>query len=217
LTELLAMTLGFKIKRNYDQKQLSALIAALPRILRYKGSKKAVDMAGEALIAASGVLGDFHSEVDNCELIVTFPVGLIDISLFTDLLNYILPAGMTYHIIRKTEWKRPYVDEFDYNDKLIAEWVPDVDFDDNTNTVVGLSNMLTVPMHDANFTNFNGIIQSTDSGDKYTVEQNIGLLDNNIIPILGAPIVNSNTISQSEEKNITVDDNISEKQDEATI
>ena len=37
LTELLAMTLGFKVKRNYDQDQLRALVAALPRILKYKG------------------------------------------------------------------------------------------------------------------------------------------------------------------------------------
>lgn len=179
LTELLALTLGFKVKRNYDQKQLCALIAVLPRILKYKGTKKAVDMAGNALIAASGVLGDFISNIVDGELIVTFPVGLIDISLFTDLLNYILPAGMTYHIIRKTEWHRPYADEFDYQEELQAEWVQDLTFDGKTNTVSGLSSMFDAPAANLTFANFIG------------TTPNVGLLDNSIIPILETPLVNS--------------------------
>jgi hypothetical protein len=136
-------------------------------------------MAGNALIAASGVLGDFVSNVVDGELIVTFPVGLIDISLFTDLLNYILPAGMTYHIIRKTEWHRPYVDEFDYQEKLQAEWVQDLTFDDKTNTVSGLSSMFDTPTANLTFANFIG------------TTPNVGLLDNSIIPILETPLVNS--------------------------
>ena len=57
LTELLAMTLGFTIKRNYDKKQLSALVSVLPSILKYKGTEKAIVIAAEAIIKASGTGG----------------------------------------------------------------------------------------------------------------------------------------------------------------
>lgn len=189
LTELLAMTIGFKIKRNYDQKQLSALIAVLPRIIKYKGTKKAIDMAGNALIAASGAIGSFSCKIENCELEVTFPVGLIDISLFTDLLNYILPAGMTYHIIRKTEIHRKYADILDYQDVMQADWIEDVALDDNTNYITGLSNLYDVSAAEASFANF---VDATP---------NTGLLDNSIIPILSTPIINENEGNGGNEPN----------------
>lgn len=171
LTELLAMTLGFKIKRNYDQNQLMALVAVLPRILKYKGTKTAVDMAGNALIAASGASGTFSSEVQNGELIVTFPVNLIDISLFTDLLTYILPAGMTYHIIRKNQEKHTHTNEFDlHSNKLIANMVPDLDWD---NTATGLATLYNAGEVTPNFANFN---------DSNPDTPNLGLLDNSVIP-----------------------------------
>ena len=186
LTELLALTLGFKVKRNYDQNQLSALVAALPRILKYKGTKTAVDMAGNALIAASGVTGEFKSEIKGGELTVTFPVGLIDISLFSDLLNYILPAGMTCHIVRKTEWHRPHATELDYQEKLQAAWVQDLTFDAETRAISGLSSMFDIDNSAPNFANFAGQVP------------NIGLLDNSIIPILETPLVNQEQEAESE-------------------
>ena len=190
LTELLALTLGFKVKRNYNKEQLAALVAALPRILKYKGTKMAVDMAGNALISASGASGDFLSEtcedandVPKGEIRVTFPVGLVDITLFIDLLDYILPAGMTCHIVRKNQEKRTYATELDFDaDMLLADWVPDVDYfggQDGNETLPGLSNMFDVSTHKPNFTNFVG----NDVDKVYT-----GLLDNSIIPTLYAPM-----------------------------
>jgi hypothetical protein len=180
LTELLAMTLGFKVKRNYDQNQLSALVAALPRILKYKGTKTAIDMAGNALIAASGASGDFSSEMsdtDSGELVVTFPVGLIDISLFTDLLDYILPAGMTCHIVRKNEENRTYVTELGYNEELIANFVQDLDWDEQAQNTTGLSTLFEIGAKKPIFANY---VEDTDS----KVKPNVGLLDNSIIPIM---------------------------------
>lgn len=192
LTELLALTLGFKVKRNYDQKQLSAIVAALPRIIKYKGTKTAIDMAGNALLAASGVLGEFKSQHVGGELIVTFPVGLIDISLFTDLLEYILPAGMTCHIVRETEWHSPYATALDYQEKLIADWIPDLTIDDNSAEVTGLSSMYPLPVASTitkdNFDD--NFIVTVDENDKQQVIPNFGLLSNSIIPVLAGPIVN---------------------------
>ena len=183
LTELLALTLGFKIKRNYDQDQLLALVAALPRILKYKGTKIAIDMAGNALIAASGASGDFYSEtyedsdeVPKGEIRVTFPVGLVDISLFTDLLDYILPAGMTCHIVRKNQETRPYSTEVIYDDTLIANWIPDLDWQKDGQTFPGLANMFDVYNNTHSFANF---IDPNNAN-----MANPGLLDNSIIPML---------------------------------
>ena len=141
LTELLAMTLGFKIKRNYDQQQLQALVAILPRILKYKGTITAVKMAGNALIAASGAIGDFNCEVRDGELLVVLPVNLIDVSLFTDLLPYILPAGMTCHIVRKNQIQETYKTKLAYDEILRAEWIPEISWNAETGTVDGMSNI----------------------------------------------------------------------------
>ena len=178
LTELLAMTLGFKVKRNYDKNQLRALVAALPRILKYKGTKTAIDMAGNALIMASGASGDFYSEMVDGELRVTFPVNLVDISLFMDLLEYILPAGMTCHIVRENRVKRNFTTKLDVNNVLIAGLVPDLDTSNNT---AGLSNIFDAGSSVPAFTNY--FIDSDD-----TININVGLLDNSIIPILKTPI-----------------------------
>ena len=204
LTELLALTLGFKIKRNYDQNQLSALVAALPRILKYKGTKTAVDMAGNALIAASGASGYFKSEtcddtdeLDKGELRVTFPVGLIDISLFTDLLEYILPAGMTCKIVRKNEMLQTTTTELKYEDSSIANWIHDLDWqpeDQPNSTLPGLANMFDVYSRDANFSNY---LRNTDM-------PNVGLLDNTIIPNIYGPMTGS---YQPAEAGYTVEQN----------
>ena len=182
LTELLAMTLGFKVKRNYDKNQLRALVAALPRILKYKGTKTAVDMAGNALISASGASGDFLSEIVDGELKVYFPLDLVDITLFTDLLDYILPAGMTYHLVRENRENRTHETKLSYDDrKLLASFVPDVSFDADTISVVGLSSMFD---QNNSFTLANFI-------DSNISAPNVGLLDNSIIPMLIYPLVNN--------------------------
>lgn len=145
LTELLAMTLGFKVKRNYDQKQLAALVAALPRILKYKGTLAAITMAGEALIATSGAVGNLDIKVRDGELEVTLPKNLVDVSLFTDLLPYILPAGMTCHIVRADIIQKTYATEVKYHDYMLAKLITDFDWDSETQTFVGLANMSDVP------------------------------------------------------------------------
>lgn len=185
LTELLATTLGFKIKRNYDQDQLRALVAALPRILKYKGTKAAIDMAGNAILAASGAAGSFSSNIsekDSGELEVIFPVNLVDISLFTDLLPYILPAGMTCHVVRKNELKSDYATELDYIDERIAKWLPDTDQLINGKVTKGLSNMYEVGANIPAFTNY-----ITDDANKIHI--NAGLLDNSVIPVLEKPML----------------------------
>jgi hypothetical protein len=185
LTELLAMTLGFKIKRNYDQKQLQALVAALQIILKYKGTMTAVNMAGNALIAASGAVGNFTGEVKNGELKVTLPKSLIDISLFTDLLPYIMPAGMTCHIVRKNQLEEDYNTKLVHQNSLLAEWVQDLDWDDDNQTTTGLAHMFNAGESFEIYANFTDKDGKRPLNDELTLSNrilNTGLLDNNIIP-----------------------------------
>ena len=183
LTELLAMTLGFKIKRNYDQKQLAALVAVLPRILKYKGTKTAVDIAGKALIAASGSAGGFNAEVKDCELKITLPEQLVDATLFMDLLPYILPAGMTCRIVKTNQVSKSRTTKLDYSEILIAKWIPDLDWDRTEQKSTGLSHLYEVPGAEPTVANYL-------NGNKDT--PNIGLLDSGIIPMLINTLDNSN-------------------------
>lgn len=100
--ELLATTLGFKLRRNYDKAQLAALVSIFPQLLKIKGTLRAVNLAGDALVKASGVPGMFASEIKDHVLTIRIPIELSDITLFLDLLPYILPFGLRVSIVRNT-------------------------------------------------------------------------------------------------------------------
>lgn len=105
-TELLATTLGFKLRRNYDKEQLAALVSIFPQLLKIKGTQRAVDLAGNALVKASGIPGVFSSEIADNILTIKIPIELSDITLFVDLLPYILPFGLRVSIVRTTTIKQ---------------------------------------------------------------------------------------------------------------
>lgn len=181
LTELLAMTLGFKVKRNYDQKQLAALVAAIPRILKYKGTAYAIIMAGEALIAASGATGNISISISpqGGELEIRLPKILVDVSLFTDLLPYILPAGMSCCIVRTdVKTNNPTV-EFGYSDIVLADCKPDFEWDATESDFTGLSTMYRAATQTPCFANY-----KNEAKDLL----NAGLLDNAIISDVLKPV-----------------------------
>ena len=105
-TELLATTLGFKLRRNYDKEQLAALVSILPRLLKIKGTLKAVNLVGNAMLKVSGVTGSFDSKIEDHVLTIKIPIELSDITLFLDLLPYILPFGIRVSILRNTVIKQ---------------------------------------------------------------------------------------------------------------
>ena len=107
-TELLATTLGFKLRRNYDKEQLAALVSIFPQLLKAKGTVTAINLAGNALVKASGVPGEFSTELDpkSHTLTIKIPIELSDITLFIDLLPYILPFGLRVSIVRHTVLKQ---------------------------------------------------------------------------------------------------------------
>ena len=127
LTELLASTLGFKAKRNYDQAQLVTIIKILPLIIKYKGSKRALEIICEAILHTTGTFGVTRvvTKKPN-QVTITLPEELKDTTLLVDLLPYILPAGMTYRIEHKTEGGSKSTLDVVYGDFAISEWQPDI-------------------------------------------------------------------------------------------
>ena len=105
LLDLLAMTLGFKPKHQYNARQLKALCSVFTEILRNKGSIKALKIACEALFNAMDINQaldyDFTDKNSHIELNLYVPTELEDISILSDLLTYVLPAGMSCNIIKE--------------------------------------------------------------------------------------------------------------------
>lgn len=133
VTEILASTLGFTLKRNYDKDQLTALISILPTLMRLKGTMQAVFLVGNALIKSSGLTGkgSFECEMNGCELTAYIPSEISDTTLFRDLLPYILPAGVSCKFLRNTTISRKLYTKIDYESVLMRV----VDNDTNVSTI----------------------------------------------------------------------------------
>lgn len=110
LADLMALTLGFKSKHKYTSVQLAALCSAFSEIMRNKGSLKSVELAVDALLNAEGITdkfsysltdenGSIDASVIKTKLTLYVPQQLTNLSLIRDLLDYILPAGISCQIV----------------------------------------------------------------------------------------------------------------------
>ena len=104
LLNLLALTLGFKPVKNYNSKQLRAICSVLPTVLKHKGSIQALVLATNALLAAEGVKQPLDYTMHPKQGITLYVAQeLDDLNLFTDLLDYLLPAGLSCNIVKESQ------------------------------------------------------------------------------------------------------------------
>ena len=102
LLNLLSYTLGFKASRNYNSKQLLAICSVLPEIMRHKGSLQSIIIAVNALLCAEGTKQSLDYEmVPKQSITLYLDQNLSDLSLLYDLLNYILPAGISCSFVKE--------------------------------------------------------------------------------------------------------------------
>lgn len=103
LLDLMTLTLGFKSRHNYNITQLSAMCNSFMITLKNKGNKQSIQLAIDTLLQAEGISQPSYLEMnhDTHTLEIHIPTELKDLNLFNDLLNYILPAGISCNIIRK--------------------------------------------------------------------------------------------------------------------
>jgi hypothetical protein len=123
---------------------------------------------------------------------VRLPKELVDTTLFMDLLPYILPAGLTCRIVRRTDVKSGISPiNVAYQDALSASWHVDLGYTDSKNRQIttGLANLYEAGLQDPNFAFFENF-----DANKPTA----GLLDNSLIPVLDNPIVISSPNNTSE-------------------
>lgn len=102
-TDLLALSLGFYSKRHYNRDQLKALCKVFSTILRNKGNKTAIDLLLNTVLGATHITdkaGDIAYEPDNAIYHLAIPTNLADTTLISDVLKYILPAGVRIDISR---------------------------------------------------------------------------------------------------------------------
>ena len=108
LLTLLSLTLGFEAKHRYNSKQLLAVCSVLPRILRAKGSFNAILITVCAILTAEGIMQplDYHVETKQ-SITLYLPQQLTDITLLNDLLDYILPAGISCLFVKEIAKTHP--------------------------------------------------------------------------------------------------------------
>jgi hypothetical protein len=120
LLELFALTVGFKANKKYNSKQLRAICKVFPEIMKHKGSIKAIQIACNSLFSANSsaqtLSYDFESENEKTSLNLYVPQDFEDIPLLTNILSYVLPAGMSCNIIKELQLKTTSVTELSVDD-----------------------------------------------------------------------------------------------------
>ena len=105
--DLMVDTVGFTSKHKYDDKNLLAVAQSFQKLLRNKGSLYAIELAVTILMTAQKITSN-GSQNPICEIDPDDPFNIIinvsdrlaDVVLLEDIFDYILPAGMTYVIVR---------------------------------------------------------------------------------------------------------------------
>lgn len=123
MLRLMAATLGFQGRRDYDDDELRALCVSLIQILRLKGSKSAIVKSVNVMLNAHGI-----DEVpmivtdpnDSCNYLIYVSKRLSDTTLLEDLMDYILPAGFTYRLITASSGDSIQVASIGASDKAKA-------------------------------------------------------------------------------------------------
>ena len=103
LLNLLAFTLGFQSKHQYNSKQLLAICSVLPLILKHKGSLNAILIAVNSILYAEGINQALDYEFKNNNLVLYLSPDLSDLTLLKDIMIYILPAGIGCDMIKEIQ------------------------------------------------------------------------------------------------------------------
>jgi len=99
---LMATTLGFTNKRNYNTNELRILCSSFSELLRKKGSKESVIMAVTLMLHAHHINEPakvVEDPNDRFNYLIYIPYELKDTTMLEDIFDYILPCGFTYNFI----------------------------------------------------------------------------------------------------------------------
>lgn len=192
-TELLAMTLGFKVRRQYNQQQLIGLIGVLPAVLKKKGSVEALNLVAMALSKAIGTDIIAECKVEDNKIKIFLPRAFKDITLLLDIFPYIAPAGLTCEISRDKVIRYPIPDaKYETKNILRGRYVSNKD----------LAQFYSVDADDPSEAGFNlhGFTNLTDDQ-----KINSGLISNAMI--FSANPENTDELASENRENLESDEN----------
>lgn len=133
ILNLLAMTLGFETKHKYLTKDLIYVCSSFTELVKNKGTKASIEAAIQLLLTSQGIDDVFiiqEDENDPYNFILRVPEKLTDTILLEDLFEYILPAGVTYTLLRAKGFKNiPQSDIYDRSEVVNAG---NMNYDDAT-------------------------------------------------------------------------------------
>lgn len=124
LIPLLAKTVGFDAKHNYNIQDLKSICSVFVELVRNKGSLDSIEKACQTLMNSQNISGYFLPKVINRDihtpytLKIYIPAELTDTILLEDLFDYILPAGYDYRFIKSVMSQESPINAVDVNSKL---------------------------------------------------------------------------------------------------
>jgi hypothetical protein len=129
LLDLVTSTLGFKSLHNYNIQALVAACTTFTELLRNKGTEQGMDLLVTTLVAAEGLdtRTDISHIIEGNIVTIFVPLEFRSIALLRDLLDYILPAGMSYKVNRHVNIQKNQKTTIISKDRLLVAKVPNID------------------------------------------------------------------------------------------
>lgn len=118
LIDLMTSTLGFRKAHEYDAQQLLAFCSAFPYLLRNKGNIKSIECILTLISNVQNIAEPIMVNVNDGVLEVFVSEKISDLALFEDVLDYILPAGISCRIINASLITSTKTEEYKLVDTL---------------------------------------------------------------------------------------------------
>ena len=111
--DLLCTWVGFYPRVTLNNDALRHILASFPYMMKYKGTKRSIEMAVNTVLKINNVLTDYYILIDNVsthegiketnyEVKIVFVDELYDLTSLNELLRYILPLGYSYQVYNGT-------------------------------------------------------------------------------------------------------------------
>ena len=105
LINLRARTLNFVTEHSWDTAtdSLEAITTCFKYLMRQKGTIKALEYCIDILMRIENIQGEALDQVitfNNYNVTIRVPENLLTLGVIEDLIKYLLPAGLTYNIIK---------------------------------------------------------------------------------------------------------------------
>lgn len=107
MLDLLCSTLGFKVKHLYNVEELAALCTIFIDCIRGKGTQKSIQLLADMICYINGVDAQAEIRTDEGQFLILMPSEVTDLTLMKDVLNYIMPAGLSYSLVSQNLLSQP--------------------------------------------------------------------------------------------------------------